>query len=63
MAMVRIMTVRAPDHPKDIAQFPHHPIVIPAQAGIQQRAVLPAGIAFCTADAVHWIPVFTGMTP
>ncbi len=36
--------------------------VIPAQAGIQQRAVLPAGFVFCTADAVHWIPACAGMT-
>ncbi len=38
----------------------HH--VIPAQAGIQQRAVLPAGFVFRTADAVHWIPACAGMT-
>ncbi len=47
---------------KDMPQFSHHPTVIPAQAGIQQRADFFAGIAFYTADAAHWIPVFTGMT-
>ncbi len=38
----------------------HH--VIPAQAGIQQRAVLPAKDIPRTADAVHWIPACAGMT-
>ena len=36
--------------------------VIPAQAGIQQRAVLPAKDIPRTADAVHWIPACAGMT-
>ncbi len=36
--------------------------VIPAQAGIQQRAVLPAKDILRTADAVHWIPACAGMT-
>ncbi len=45
-----------------VPTFRHHPLVIPAQAGIQQRAVLPAKDILRTADAVHWIPVFTGMT-
>ncbi len=47
---------------KDMPQFSHHPTVIPAQAGIRPRADFFAGIVFYTADAAHWIPVFTGMT-
>ncbi len=36
--------------------------VIPVKTGIQQRAVLPAKDLFRTADAVHWIPAYAGMT-